>query len=112
MYSGLTGIVGALNFFPGLKTKLAAVAALILAIVSAWNAAAPAFGVGPCISTLAEVAKVAVCTTDWTVHVPDIVNTLVLALLGVGAANSPVNTIQAAQAAPLMAPPSSKQGPA
>lgn len=69
----LSVIVSALNFAPGVKTKFAAVAALILAIVTAWNSAAPALGV------------------DFVVHLPDWLNAAVIALLGVGAANQPVN---------------------
>ena len=66
----LTYLVGLLDFWPGVKTKLAAVAAFVLAVISAWNAAAPAIGV------------------DFTIAVPDIVNALVLALLGAGTANA------------------------
>lgn len=63
-----------LNFWPGLKTKVAAVAAFALAVVAAWNAMVPELG-------QAELA----------VRIPDVVNAIVLALLGVGAANQPKN---------------------
>ena len=69
----LSIIVSALNFAPGIKTKLAAVAAFALAVISAWNAAAPGLGV------------------DFQIAVPEVVNSLVLALLGVGAANQIAN---------------------
>jgi hypothetical protein len=73
MQAFLSLILGSLNFFPNIKTKLAAVAALALAIVSAWNAAAPQIGV------------------DFVVTIPGWINAAVLALLGVGAANQPAN---------------------
>jgi len=73
MSNFLTMILGTLNLGPGLKTKLAAVAALVLAIIAAWNGSAPGLGV------------------DVVIPVPDWVNAFVLALLGVGAANQPVN---------------------
>ena len=69
----LSVIVGALNFMPGYKTRAAAVAAFALAIISAWNTAAPGLGV------------------DFQIVVPEIVNSVVLALLGVGAANQAAN---------------------
>ena len=73
MQAYLSLILNALNFFPGIKTKAAAVAALLLAIISAWNSAAPGIGV------------------DFAIHVPEWINATVLALLGVGAANQPKN---------------------
>jgi hypothetical protein len=66
-------VLGYLNFAPGLKTKFAAVAAFLLAIVAAWNSLAPQVGV------------------DFIVTIPDWLNATVLALLGVGAANQPSN---------------------
>ena len=57
------------NVFPGWKTKAAAVAALLLAVISAWNSAAPELGV------------------DFVITIPEWINSTVLALLGVGAAN-------------------------
>lgn len=69
----LTTILGMLNIAPGLKTKLAAVSALVLAVITAWNSAAPGLGV------------------DFVITIPDWVNATVLALLGVGAANQPNN---------------------
>ncbi len=69
----LTTVLGLLNIAPGWKTRIAAVAALLLAIVSAWNSAAPGIGV------------------DFIITIPDWVNATVLALLGVGAANQPAN---------------------
>lgn len=69
----LTTILSLLNIAPGLKTKLAAVVALVLAVITAWNSAAPGLGV------------------DFVITIPDWVNATVLALLGVGAANQPNN---------------------
>jgi hypothetical protein len=69
----LSTVLGLLNFMPGLKRKLAAVAALALAVIAAWNSAAPELGV------------------DFIVKVPEIVNAAVLALLGVGVANAELN---------------------
>lgn len=69
-------IVGYLNFYPGIKTKAAAVAALCLAVVAAWDTAVPGLGLD---------------TSVYAVHIPDVVNAFVLALLGVGAANQPKN---------------------
>ena len=62
-------IVSLANVLPGYKTKIAAVAALLLAVVSAWNSAAPSIGV------------------DFIITIPEWINSAVLALLGVGAAN-------------------------
>ena len=69
----LSTVLGLLNFMPGLKRKLAAVAALALAVIAAWNSAAPELGV------------------DFIVKVPEIVNAAVLALLGVGVTNAELN---------------------
>jgi hypothetical protein len=69
----VNGLISLLNLVPGAKTKIAAVAALLLAIVAAWNSAAPELGV------------------DFIITIPDWLNAAVLALLGVGAANQPVN---------------------
>lgn len=66
-------LISALNFLPGYKTRIAAAAAFLLAVVSAWNSAAPAMGV------------------DFTIQIPEFINAAVLALLGVGAANQPAN---------------------
>lgn len=74
MQAIISMVLTALNFMPGLKTKFAAIAALLLAIVSAWNAAAPVLGLESAIITI-----------------PDFLNAAVLALLGVGAANQPKN---------------------
>ena len=73
MQAYLNIIIQAMNWFPGVKTKAAAVAALLLAIVAAWNSAAPALGV------------------DFIITIPDWVNATVLAALGIGAANQPAN---------------------
>lgn len=70
MNIGLNYLVSLLDFLPGLKTKIGAVAAFALAVISAWNTMAPAVGV------------------DFTIQVPEVINALVLALLGVGAANA------------------------
>ena len=69
MQAFLTMVLSAVNFFPGVKTRIAAVAALVLAIIAAWNSAAPALGV------------------DFVIHLPEGLNAAVIALLGVGAAN-------------------------
>ena len=69
----LTTVLSLLNIAPGWKTRIAAVAALLLAIVSAWNSAAPELGV------------------DFIITIPEWVNATILALLGVGAANQPKN---------------------
>jgi hypothetical protein len=71
----LNMLITMMNFAPGVKTKAAAIAALLLAIVSAWNSAAPGLGV------------------DFIITIPDWLNAAVLALLGVGAANQPVNNL-------------------
>lgn len=68
--SVLNALFERLDFWPGLKTRLGAVAAFVLAIIAAWNVMAPQIGV------------------DFTIQVPEIVNALVLSLLGVGAANA------------------------
>jgi hypothetical protein len=73
MQGYLTLILTSLNWFPCVKTKAAAVAALALAIVAAWNSAAPSIGV------------------DFIITIPEWLNAAVLALLGVGAANQPAN---------------------
>ena len=69
----VTTLLGLLNIAPGWKTKIAAVAALLLAVVSAWNSAAPELGV------------------DFIITIPEWVNATILAWLGVGAANQPAN---------------------
>lgn len=66
-------IVGALNLFPGYKTKVAAVAAVISALLVAIGAALQAFGSGFVIPYLNEI------------------NALLIALTAVGAANQPAN---------------------
>ena len=69
----LATVLGFLNFAPGLKRKLGAVAALVLAVVAAWNSAAPEIGV------------------DFVIQIPEFINAAVLALLGVGVANAELN---------------------
>lgn len=66
-------IVGALNVFPGLKTKIAAVASVISALIVAVTMALSAFGIDLQIPYLNEV------------------NALLIALTAVGAANQPAN---------------------
>ena len=73
MGNSITTVLSLLNIAPGWKTRIAAVAALLLAIVSAWNSAAPELGV------------------DFIITIPEWVNATILALLGVGAANQPNN---------------------
>ena len=74
MQAYLNIVISALNFFPGVKTKAAAVAALLLAVITAWNGAAPVLGLEGAV-----------------VHIPEWVNATVLAALGIGAANQPKN---------------------
>lgn len=68
-------VVGALNYFPGVKTKVAAVAAVISALIVAVSAALSAFGTGFEIPYLNEI------------------NAVLIALTAVGAANQPNNNI-------------------
>lgn len=70
MKNNLNKIICLLDFFPGVKTKVSAVAALGLAVVQSWNAVAGAFEINAVI------------------NIPDVANAAVLALLGVGAANA------------------------
>jgi hypothetical protein len=70
MKNKLTGLVSLLDFFPGVKTKVSAIAALALAAVQGWNQVAVAFNI-PAV-----------------VEVPDVASAAVLALLGLGAANA------------------------
>lgn len=70
MNNALTYLVSLLDFWPGVKTKAGAVAAFALAVIAAWNSTAPQLGF------------------DFTIQVPEIINAIVLALLGVGAANA------------------------
>lgn len=66
-------IVGALNVFPGWKTKIAAVASVLSALIVAVTMALQAFGVPISIPYLNEV------------------NALLIALTAAGAANQPNN---------------------
>lgn len=75
-------VVGALNYFPGLKTKIAAVAAVISALIVAISTALSAFGSGFEIPYLNEI------------------NAILIALTAVGAANQPSNTPQVMPPAP------------
>lgn len=75
MQALLTTILGLLNYFPGIKTKLGAVLAFLLAILAAWNSAMP--DIDPALV--------------W--HLPDWISTAVMALIGVGAANQPRNVM-------------------
>ncbi len=68
-------VVGALNYFPGLKTKIAAVAAVISALIVAVSSALSAFGAGFEIPFLNEI------------------NAVLIALTAVGAANQPGNNL-------------------
>lgn len=76
MNNGINYLVSLMDFLPGLKTKLAAIAAFTLAVIAAWNTAAPELGI------------------DFIVKVPEIVNAFVLALLGAGAANQPKRLVR------------------
>ena len=69
----LSAIVAGLNFFPGLKTKLAAVAAVISALIVAVSAALTQFGSSFEVPYLNEI------------------NAVLIALTAVGAANQPTN---------------------
>lgn len=66
-------MVSALNYFPGIKTKVAAVASVISALIVAVSVALDVFGVGFTIPYLNEV------------------NAFLIALTAVGAANQPSN---------------------
>lgn len=66
-------IVGALNVFPGWKTKIAAVASVLSALIVAVTMALGAFGIQISIPYLNEV------------------NALLIALTAAGAANQPNN---------------------
>lgn len=66
-------IVGALNVFPGWKTKIAAVASVLSALIVAVTMALQAFGIQISIPYLNEV------------------NALLIALTAAGAANQPHN---------------------
>ncbi len=68
-------VVGALNYFPGVKTKVAAVAAVISALIVAVSAALSAFGTGFEIPYLNEI------------------NAVLIALTAIGAANQPNNNL-------------------
>jgi hypothetical protein len=69
--SSITLFVSMLDFLPGLKTKLAAVAAFVVAIISAWGALAPEVGLG-----------------DYVVVIPPAINAAIMALLAVGSSNA------------------------
>ena len=66
-------IVAALNYFPGLKTKVAAVAAVVSALIVAVSVCLEVFGAGFSIPYLNEI------------------NAFLIALTAVGAANQPNN---------------------
>lgn len=66
-------IVTGLNWFPGLKTKVAAVASVISALLVAVSVAMQAFGAGFQVPYLNEI------------------NALLIAITAVGAANQPGN---------------------
>jgi len=69
----IDGIVGLLNVFPGWKTRVAAVASVISALIVAVSVVLDTFGAGFTIPYLNEV------------------NALLIALTAVGAANQPNN---------------------
>lgn len=88
----LDGFLTLLNFWPGLKTKLAAVGAFGLAVIAAWNTMIPALGYGPCELPPELIAEgIKSCGLDLTFKVPGLVEAAILALLGIGAANQPKN---------------------
>ena len=66
-------VVSSLNYFPGIKTKVAAVASVISALVVAVSMALDAFG------------------SSFTIPYLNEVNALLIALTAVGAANQPNN---------------------
>ncbi len=66
-------IVGALNFAPGLKTKVGAIAAVLSALIVAVSVVLTQFNMGFEIPYLNEI------------------NAILLALIGVGSANQPNN---------------------
>jgi len=67
-------LISALNYFPGLKTKVAAIAAVVSALIVAVSAALSVFGAGFQIPYLNEI------------------NAVLIALTAVGAANQPSNS--------------------
>ena len=73
MQAYLTIIVSALNWFPGVKTKVAAVAAAVSALIVAVSVALDVFGAGFTVPYLNEI------------------NAFLIALTAVGAANQPNN---------------------
>lgn len=73
MNSILSAIVSGLNFFPGIKTKLAAVLSVISALIVAVSAAVAQFGVSIPYLYLNEI------------------NAVLIALTAVGASNQPAN---------------------
>jgi uncharacterized membrane protein len=73
MQAYLNLIVSALNWFPGVKTKVAAIAAVVSALIVAVSAVLDAFGAGFTIPYLNEI------------------NAFLIALTAVGAANQPNN---------------------
>lgn len=73
MNSILTAIVAALNWFPGLKTKLSAVAGVLVAVLVATDLVMKQFGSSFEIPYLTEI------------------NTFLVALTALGAANQPTN---------------------
>lgn len=76
MNSILTAIVGAMNWFPGLKTKAAAVAGVLVALLVAVDIAMKQFGASFEIPYLTEI------------------NTFLVALAALGAANQSTNAVK------------------
>jgi hypothetical protein len=81
------GLIGLFNFIPA-KREISAVLAFLLVIIQGWNSLVPELGHGPCLATPEQIADalkaVSTCASDWTLKIPDTINNLVLALLGVG----------------------------
>jgi len=91
----MTGIFVWLNMFPGWKRRAAAIAALVVGVVQLWNSTVPEFGHGPCLATPDQIADalkaVSTCAADWTLKIPDTINAIIVALMGVGVASGAQN---------------------
>lgn len=76
------------NFWPNSKRQIATAAAMIVGIIQLWNSSVPEFGHGPCLATAGQIADAlnaaSTCASDWTLKIPDTINALIVAFLGVG----------------------------
>lgn len=84
-----------LNVAPGWKRKIAAVGAFVIVLVQAYNSLVTEFGYGPCLATAGQIADAlnaaSTCAADWTFKIPDTVNAMIVALMGVGVASGVKN---------------------